>query len=282
MSFWIASPSMDPEIFMLSVATIGWKLAVWRFVATFAISLLAGIVTYFVSRSAFLGNQILRSDSFKTINQPQKGIFDILRDSVGKIYATFWFKKRVVVQLSPIALNDEKKATINCCVEADTDLLDIKSGVYEESKSCGCDSGSKTKDQGLMVKIGKESWKAFILVAKFMALAFFINALIKFYLPLEYISGFLGKANPFSVLIATLVGIPFYTSNVTALPMVSGLLSIGMNHGAALAFLIAGPVTTLPAMMAVWGIVKPKVFLLYLAFSFIGAIFFGYLFNLVA
>ena len=30
MSFWIASPSMDPETFFLSVATIGWKLAVWR------------------------------------------------------------------------------------------------------------------------------------------------------------------------------------------------------------------------------------------------------------
>ncbi len=30
MSFWIASPSMDPEVFFLSVATIGWELAVWR------------------------------------------------------------------------------------------------------------------------------------------------------------------------------------------------------------------------------------------------------------
>lgn len=28
MSFWIASPSMDPEIFFLSVGMIGWNLAV--------------------------------------------------------------------------------------------------------------------------------------------------------------------------------------------------------------------------------------------------------------
>ena len=32
MSFWIASPSMDPEIFFLSVGTIGWNLAIWRLI----------------------------------------------------------------------------------------------------------------------------------------------------------------------------------------------------------------------------------------------------------
>jgi uncharacterized membrane protein YraQ (UPF0718 family) len=33
MSFWIASPSNDPEAFLLSVAAIGWELAVWRLVS---------------------------------------------------------------------------------------------------------------------------------------------------------------------------------------------------------------------------------------------------------
>jgi uncharacterized protein len=56
---------------------------------------------------------------------------------------------------------------------------------------------------------------------------------------------------------------------------------MGMDHGAVLAFLIAGPVTTLPAMMAVWGIVKSKVFFVFLTFGLFGSILFGYLFNLV-
>ena len=30
MSFWLASPSMDPEVFLLSVGSIGWELATWR------------------------------------------------------------------------------------------------------------------------------------------------------------------------------------------------------------------------------------------------------------
>ena len=34
MSFWLASPSMDPEIFFLTVGTLGWELAIWRLAAT--------------------------------------------------------------------------------------------------------------------------------------------------------------------------------------------------------------------------------------------------------
>ena len=48
MSFWIASPSMDPEIFFLSTAVIGWNLSVWRLVSTLVISLSAGLITQFM------------------------------------------------------------------------------------------------------------------------------------------------------------------------------------------------------------------------------------------
>ncbi|MBV7328813.1 permease [Chloroflexi bacterium TSY] len=39
MAFWIASPTMDPEIFTLSVGILGWPLAVMRLVASLAIEL---------------------------------------------------------------------------------------------------------------------------------------------------------------------------------------------------------------------------------------------------
>ncbi|MBI2215669.1 MAG: hypothetical protein HYU51_00075 [Candidatus Rokubacteria bacterium] len=55
-----------------------------------------------------------------------------------------------------------------------------------------------------------------------------------------------------------------------------------MQPGAALvAFLIAGPVTTVPAMSAVWGIVKPRVFALYLGIALVGAVVLGGLANLI-
>src|SRR5512133_1201440 len=60
MSFWIASPSMDPEIFMLSVATIGWKLSVWRLASTFVISILSGLITHYAMKKGFFGEEFLR------------------------------------------------------------------------------------------------------------------------------------------------------------------------------------------------------------------------------
>lgn len=72
-----------------------------------------------------------------------------------------------------------------------------------------------------------------------------------------------------------------YLNNVAALPIVSGLLAQGMQSGAAIAFLIAGPVTTVPAMSAVWGVVTRRVFLLYLGISLVGAVVLGWLTNLV-
>ncbi len=62
---------------------------------------------------------------------------------------------------------------------------------------------------------------------------------------------------------------------MSALPIVSGLLGQGMQPGAAVAFLSADPVTTVPAMSAVWGVVRPRVFALYLGVGLVGAVVLG-------
>ena len=119
------------------------------------------------------------------------------------------------------------------------------------------------------------------MVVKFMALAFFLDALITLYIPADWIAGLLGRQNPWAILTAAFLGVPAYASNLTALPMVGGLLAQGMNPAAALAFLIAGPTTTLPAMSAVWGLTSRRVFALYISFSLVGAVALGYLYSWV-
>ena len=64
--------------------------------------------------------------------------------------------------------------------------------------------------------------------------------------------------------------------------MISGLLAQGMNPAAALALLIAGPTTTLPAMAAVWGLTNRRVFVLYVSFSLVGALVLGYVYSFMA
>jgi len=66
-----------------------------------------------------------------------------------------------------------------------------------------------------------------------------------------------------------------------ALPMIGGLLNQGMNPAAALAFLVAGPVTTLPAMAAVWPLVVRRVFVLYVSFALGGAVVIGCIYRII-
>jgi uncharacterized membrane protein YraQ (UPF0718 family) len=132
-----------------------------------------------------------------------------------------------------------------------------------------------------MERLSREIWNSSYMMLKFITLAFIVKAFIILYVPSEWIAGLLGRDNSFSIISAAIIGIPMYTSNLAALPVISGLLAQGMNPAAALAFLIAGPSTTLPAMTAVWGITTRRIFLLYLSFSLAGALFFGYLYSII-
>ena len=155
----------------------------------------------------------------------------------------------------------------------------------ELHQNAGCGSEDETScsiaPQSFRQRLLNETWQATFMVTKFMALAFFLEALIMLYVPEEWIVGLLGYSNPAAVLTAACLGVPVYTSNLAALPMVSGLLEQGMMPAAGLAFLVAGPTTTLPAMAAVWGLASRRVFLLYVSFSLFGAVILGYFYGLV-
>lgn len=55
-----------------------------------------------------------------------------------------------------------------------------------------------------------------------------------------------------------------------------------MAPGAGLAFLVAGGVTSLPAAIAVWALVKRRVFFLYIALALTGSFAAGLLYQLWA
>lgn len=266
MSFWIASPSMDPEIFFLSSSVIGWKLAIWRLSSTFAISLSAGYITYFANVKGFIGDDVLRTQSQREIRFSLKSFISSIKS---------------LITTRPIVLNvisSDTRAENVCCTVSDFAIPEnCECQVKPAAKSCSCEDDNKSVSW--WKRLAQESIKATLLVTKFMILAFFITALITFYVPADIISGIISLKPSTQVTLATAIGIPMYTSNITALPMVAGLIELGLNKGAALSFLIAGATTTLPAMVAVWGITKRKVFALYLSFVLLGALISGFLFN---
>lgn len=280
MSFWIASPSMDPEIFFLSVATIGWNLAIWRMAGTLLLSLSAGFITHLAVKKHWLNSNILRSrqasftgGAFSLVNNVFLGLKSQL-----KRYSDLW-------RHQPLPASAAMCCKSNTEVDVDKTQFfhPISLSAYPQRlvdkpavQNCGCSGESP-----FWPRLINESFAATLMVVKFMALAFFLEALIILYVPAEWITSVMGQDNSWAIITAAILGVPTYTSNLSALPMVSGLLAQGMSPAAALAFLIAGPTTTLPAMAAVWSLVSHRVFALYVSFALIGAIILGYVKSLV-
>jgi len=344
MSFWIASPSMDPEIFFLSVGMIGWELAIWRLAATLVLSLGAGFITHLLMENGWLGQQILRTRKVTKVHSTaelfKKG-WQALKNSfapvapAGHSFPAAVSQSRVQLQYAPVIapLKSESTTTRKAggldftaiggkrqgrevpqslrvepgakhpvwktqssagCSSCSTAISPLKSpqpasvdilntpthgdSCSSGAQNCGCNSAIDTFWQRLF----KETLSATTMVIKFMALAFFLEALIILYVPPEWITAALGRNNPMAIATAAILGVPTYTSSLTALPMISGLLAQGMNPAAALAFLIAGPITTLPAMAAVWPLVARRVFVLYVSFSLVGAVLMGYFYRMAA
>jgi uncharacterized protein len=99
------------------------------------------------------------------------------------------------------------------------------------------------------------------------------------WVPPAFIAQWLG-GGPFAIPIAVLVGLPVFMNGLASVPFVAGLIQLGMSPPAALAFMLTVNATGLGAMMAVWALVKPKVFALYVAFAMIGALLAGYAYQL--
>lgn len=264
MSFWLASPSMDPETFFLSVSLVGWELAVWRLAATLGMSLGAGLITYALTQSGWLKAGVLRQD------------YRVDAPSTGQVLREAWrnLRPRLEPAPQPLLLAYTPSAmTISLGVIA---AAPTPAPEPTEGSSCAVPA-----QPSFAQKLGQETLNATWMVLKFMTLAFFLEALITLYVPTEWITAVLGGKSGWTVFAAALLGVPIYTSNLAALPMVGGLLAQGMNPAAALAFLVAGPTTTIPAMAAVWGLVSRRVFALYILFALLGAIVAGLAYLLV-
>jgi uncharacterized membrane protein YraQ (UPF0718 family) len=84
------------------------------------------------------------------------------------------------------------------------------------------------------------------------------------------------------IVLAALVGAPAYLNGYAAVPLVDALLGQGMSNGAAMSFVIAGGVSCIPAAIAVWALVKPRVFAAYIGIALAGAVIAGLAWNTVA
>lgn len=216
MAFWIASPVMDPEMFVLTAAGIGLEFAVAKTVAAVVMGLLAGFGVHVLRGSANFTRPLLAISSGCSASLATEPV--IWR---------FW--------RSPERLG----------------------------------------------KFRAEVVATALFLGKWLLLAFLLESLMTAYVPPAWIAQFLGGGAWYEVPLAAVIGIPAYLNGYAAIPLVAGLLDMGMNPGAALAFMTAGAVSSIPAAMAVAVLVKRSVFATYLILGLCGSLLAGLLYGAI-
>ncbi|TCP41479.1 permease [Rhodovulum marinum] len=217
MAFWLASPLMDPAMFLITAGTLGTDFAVAKTLAAISIGLMGGFATYALANSPVFADPL----------RPRKAA--------------------------------------GC-------------------SSCGC--GAKPAFSGRPVwrfwaeaprrdTFREAAVENALFLGKWLLLAYMIEALMLHYVPADAVAAVLGGEGIKPILLGALVGGPAYLNGYAAVPLVDSLLQQGMSDGAAMAFVIAGGVSCIPAAIAVWALVKPRVFAAYVGFASLGAVIAG-------
>jgi uncharacterized membrane protein YraQ (UPF0718 family) len=207
MAFWLASPVMDPEMFVLTAAALGLELAVAKTLAAVGIGLLGGLATWAVQRRGGFAEPlraVVSTCGGGAVRAPKP------------VRWAFWHEHPRRAAFADEALRNGR----------------------------------------------------FLL--KWLSLAFLLESLMLRYLPAEAVGGWLGD-QAWAIPTAALIGVPAYLHGYAAIPTTGALIALGMTPGAALAFMVAGAVTSIPAAIAVFALVKRPVFLWYLALAFVGS-----------
>jgi hypothetical protein len=138
------------------------------------------------------------------------------------------------------------------------------------------------RDAQRRAAFGREFLHTVLFLGKWLTLAFLLESLMLAWVPADAIAGVVGPDSLWAIPIAVVVGVPAYLNGYAALPLVAGLLDIGVAPGAGMAFLIAGGVTSIPAAVAVWALVRRAVFLWYIVLSMAGGLAAGILYQAFA
>ncbi|WMS42554.1 permease [Acuticoccus sp. MNP-M23] len=221
MAFWLASPVMDPSMFMMTAGLLGSEFAVAKTIAAVGLGLFGGFATLAIVRMG--------------------GLAEPLREGVGN------------------------GACGGSIVRTRKDVV-----------------WSFWHDDARLRQFWREAGRTTLFLGKWLTLAFLLESLMIAYLPADLVSSVVGGAGIVPIAAATVVGVPAYLNGYAALPLVSGLIEQGMAPGAALAFLVAGGVTSIPAAIAVFALVKRTVFALYVALALTGSFAAGLIFQAVA
>ncbi|MCE5201592.1 MAG: permease [Synergistaceae bacterium] len=116
-------------------------------------------------------------------------------------------------------------------------------------------------------------------VAPYIFIGVGIGALIHNWIPQELVERVLGDKNPFSVLLATAIGIPMYADIFGTLPIAEALYAKGVGLGTIMSLMMAVTALSLPSVIMLRKAVKPPLLMFFVGIVSFGIITIGYTFN---
>lgn len=129
------------------------------------------------------------------------------------------------------------------------------------------------------------AWKQVISTVKkigpYVLIGVGIGAIIHNWIPKEIIVKILGDNNPVGVIIATIAGVPMYADIFGTIPIAEALLAKGALLGVVLSFMMGVTTLSLPSMIMLRNVVKPKLLWIFIVICTTGIIIVGYFFNAI-
>jgi hypothetical protein len=108
-----------------------------------------------------------------------------------------------------------------------------------------------------------------------------IGAAIHGYVPEDFMAGLMGREAWWSVPAAVLIGVPMYANAAGIIPIVEALLAKGAALGTVLAFMMSVIALSLPEMVILRKVLKPRLIAVFAGVVATGILIVGYVFNAV-
>jgi uncharacterized membrane protein YraQ (UPF0718 family) len=119
-------------------------------------------------------------------------------------------------------------------------------------------------------------------VLPYVVVGIAVGAFIHGFVPAELVVAIGGSGNPLAVPALVGLGVPLYSNAAGTLPIVEALIGKGLPIGSGLAFMMAVTALSLPEMIILRRVMKPRLIAVFVAIVASGIIAVGYLFNFIA
>lgn len=160
-------------------------------------------------------------------------------------------------------------------------------GTLAPAKDIGAEAGIHVKTMTIVPRASRvrfifdRTLDAGLFVGKFLLLAIVLEAIIVTLVPVSWVTALVGQKSFLSLVMAAVIGLPLPANQIPIIPIMAGLLQRGIDPGAALTLFLAGPVSSLPAIIALAGMFKKRVLVVYLSVTLGVSILLGWLYQLV-